>query len=403
MEKKKFNVNTAICDARNVTEAVLESYESVEINAAVILVSEESKELMSRYDVNMNAAEVMEVPKDTEFMVQNGTYEITDSTLLSKPTFLVVNGSLDIKTSSQEVLDSFTSILVNGLVSYPSNIEDKLPPIKVNGSTESYPADAIKLKRKFIMDKTFILRSKNAKYFARNKVVIEDENLDIDSLVNKDVEFITKRAVIAEGLLEKALPLFGEEVEIDVIPSGYKYIGSQILKDVLIKKYGDRLYVDGDFSITLEGENALEKLSELKVKGTVYILERLKDKFYDINSEYSDLKTIKGIIMEDKPSVTLDKRKISKHQEGITVQDCGMVYLKDDISPDEIEEKLQFISCGCIFCNEEQKSAVQGVSEDVGVIDDSGKSKAGGLGALIEGSGILDKNTKVVNAASYTM
>lgn len=393
MEKKKLEVNTAICDARNVTEAVLESYESVKINAAMILVSAETKELISRYNVNMNTALVMEVPREIELMVQNGSYDITDSTVLSKPVVLVVNGTLDIRTSNQEVLDNFTSIIVNGLVSSPSDIKDKLPTIKINGTTEYYPADAVKLKSKFIMDRIFILRAKNGKYYVRNKVVIPDDTLEISSLVDAGAKFITKRAVIVEDLLEKALPLFDESVEIDMIPTGYQYMGSEALNDALIRKYGNDLYVDGDFIIRLESESALDKLSNLRVKGTVFIAEKLEEKFYDLDLEYNDVKTIKGIIMGDKASLTLDQHTVSKHQEGITIQDCGMVYLKEDITADAIEEKLQFIDCGCIFCSENQKSAVESVSEDVGVIE----HKVGGFGNL------SNKDTKVVNAASYTM
>lgn len=403
MEKKKLYVNAAMCDARNVSQSVLESYESIQINAATVLVSKESKELISKYDVSMNTAEVMEAPKNVEVMVQNGKYEISSNTVLSNPVILVVNGSLDINTDSQEVLEKFVSILVNGSVSYSSDIKNKLPMIKVNGSTDCYPSDAVRLKSTFIMDKTFIMRARNGKYYARNKVVIPDENLDMPSLVDSGVSFITKKAVIVENLLEKALPLFDENVEIEVIPVGYSYTGSDVLSDALIRKHGTNLYVDGDLTINLESESALDKLSKLKVNGTVLIANGLVDKFNEINPEYNNIKTIKGAIIEDKPSVTIDRRKINKYEEGITVIDCGVVYLKDDLTIDEIEEKLQFIDCGCIFCNEEQKLAVELVSEDVGYIDDSGKGKLGSIGGLIKDSGLFDKDTKVINAASYVL
>lgn len=381
----------------------MDSYESVDINAALIVVSQESKELISRYDVNMNAASIQEVPADIEVMIQNGKYEITDGTSLAKPVALVVNGKLDITTSSKEVLDKFYLIIVNGLVEYPDNIEDKLPNISVNGKTESYPAHAIRLKSKFIMDKSFILRAEAGKYFARSKVVIADESLNIHSLVEKGASFITKKAVIAEELLEKALSLFDLETDIETIPEDYKYIAGDTLKDSLIKKHGNKLYVDGDLTITLEGEEALDKLESVKVVGTVYIMERLKDKFYDIDSEYDDIKTIKGFVLGDRPTVSIDSRLISKHKDGITIQDCAAVNIKADVSPEEIEENLQFIDCASIFCNEEQKSAVESVAEDVAFIDDSGKSKGAGLKALFDESGILDKDTKTINAATYTM
>ena len=300
----------------------------------------------------------------------------------------------------------FVSIQVNGSVSYPSDIKGKLPKIKVNGSTDSYPSDAIRLKKNLLLDKTFILRAREAKYYVKNKLVISDENLDITSLVEKGATFITKKALIAESLLEKSLDLFDESVEIEMIPTGLVYIeGDELLNDNLIRKYGDKLYVGGGLTINLESENALNKLSKLVVKGDILIINKLMDTFYDKNLEYNSIKIIKGTIFKDKAFATIDKRMMEKQEDGITVTDCGVVNIKKDISPEEIEEKLQFIDCGVINCSPEQKSSVELVSEDVGVINDSDIGKLGGLGDLIKGSGLFDRNsdTKVVNAASYTM
>lgn len=406
MEKRKLVVNVAICDARNVSEATLNSYESIDINAATVLVSKESKELMSKYNINMNIAEVLEVNNDAELMVQNGRYEISNSTLLSKPVILVVNGALDITTSSQEVLEMFVSIQVNGSVSYPSDIKGKLPKISVNGATDSYPSDAIKLKKKLVVDKAFILRAKDEKYYVKNKVVISDENLDITSLIEKGATFITKNAIIIESLLEKSLDLFDESVEIEMIPAGLVYIeGDELLNDNLIRKYGDRLYVDGNLTINLESESALNKLSKLAIKGDVLIINKLINNFYDKSLEYNSIKIIKGTILKDKAFATIDKRIIEKQEEGITIADCGVVNLKNDINSEEIEEKLQFINCGVINCSPEQKSSVELVSEDVGFINDNDIGKLDGFKEMVKGSGLFDKDsdTKVVNAASYTM
>jgi len=63
---------------------------------------------------------------------------------------------------------------------------------------------------------------------------------------------------------------------------------------------------------------------------------------------------------------------------------------------------LQFIDCGCVFCNEEQRSAIELVSEDVGQINDS-DNKSGFLNGMIDGLGLHDKDAQVVNAAKYTM
>lgn len=403
MEKKKLVINTALCDARTVSEATLESYKEISINAATVLVSQESKDLLAKYNVTMNTADVTEIPKEAEIMVQNGSYVISDSTLLSKPVVLIVNGSLNIDTKSKEVLEKFISIQVNGSVSYPSDIKDLLPLIKVNGSTDSYPGDAIRLKNKLMMDRTFILRAKGEKYYVRNKVIIPDENLDIGSLVEKGASFITKKAVIADNLLEEALPLFDEHVEIKTIPAGYAYISGSILNDQIIRKHGDKLYVDGDLTIDNESEDALYKLTSLKVEGTVFIIDRLVDKLHSINPDYNNLEATKGATLGDKPFFTIDKATLDRYPEGVRILDCGIVNVKDDIDSDEIVEKLEFVDCGIINCSPEQKSAVEMVSKDVGLITDSVKGKMDSIKGLFGGLGQGDSDTKVINAATYTM
>jgi len=403
VEKKKLIINSAICDARNVSETTLDAYREISINAATILVSRESKELMAGYNVTMNTAEVTEVLKDAEIMVQNGSYKITNGTIFSKPIVLIVNGSLSIETKSQEVLDKIIFIQVNGSASYPSDIKDKLPIIKVKGSIDSYPGDAIKLKSRLTMDKTFILRAKGEKYYVKSKVVIPDKDLDIALLKDIGATFITRKAIIAEGLLEEALPLFDENVDIKIIPNGFAYTSSQVLNDVLVRKYGDKLYIDGDLTIEPESENALDKLTGLKVEGTVLINDRLVDKFHNIDPEYNDMEIVRGSGIGDRAFLTIDKRILNKHSEGMRIYDCGIVNIKEDISPEEIEEGLQFIACGVINCSEEQKSAVESVSKDIGLINDSPKGKMDDLKGLLGGSDKSDENTNLVNAAIYTM
>jgi hypothetical protein len=403
MEKKKLIINSAVCDARNVSESTLEAYESIVINAASILVTRETNELMSRYNVSMNAADVTEVPADAELMIENGNYEITGSTVISRPAVLIVNGKLDIGKGSQEALKKFLSITVNGSVSFPSDMKEQLPELNVNGSTDCYPGDAIRLQSNLVVDRTFIIRAKKAKYYVKNKVVIADGNLDISKLVEKGAAFITKQAIIAEGLLEGALPLFSEEVDIKTIPDGFTYVSDAVLSDALVQKNGDKLFVDGDLTINNESESALDKLSSLKINGKVLIVKKFVDKFQSLNADYNEIRTIKGKVLEDKVNVRIDKRMVTIQQDGITVTDCGMVNLNEDIPPEEIEEKLEFIDCGCIFCYPDQRSAVELVSEDVGRIDDSGRMGLSGMKEMAEGLHLFDKDTKVVNTVKYKM
>ena len=76
--KKNKMINAATCDARAVTEESLAGYENITINAAILIVGERSKELLNKYPVTMNVANVLEVPDGDNITVQaiNGKGEI---------------------------------------------------------------------------------------------------------------------------------------------------------------------------------------------------------------------------------------------------------------------------------------------------------------------------------------
>jgi hypothetical protein len=94
---------------------------------------------------------------------------------------------------------------------------------------------------------------------------------------------------------------------------------------------------------------------------------------------------------------------LTDSDDGLTIMDCGIVKLDAEIFPSEIEEKLQFIDCGVVSCSTDQRGVIELVSEDVGLISDKG---IGGLESLVEDEdspNLYQKNTQVINAASYKM
>ena len=403
MENKKLIVNSAVCDTRLVTEELLNSYESIEINTASMLVSTKSKELLSRYHVSINVSDMIEIGDDAEVNVQNGSFEISKGTIMAKPTVLIVNGSLQIAKDSEEALKTFISIFVNGSITYPSGLQNQLPPLKVNGSTTTYPSDAICLKNKLILDKAFIIKAKEARYYVKNKVVIADEALNLSSLINKGSSFITKRAIISEALLEDGVHLFEDDTDIIIIPSGYRYVQGGNLNEMMVNKDGSKLYVDGDLIITADSENALDKLTGIRVNGSILLTDKLKDRFLKLDAEYDEIKKIKGNIITDKGILKISRQTLMGLDDGLTIIDCGMVTLDMDITPSEIEEMLQFIDCGAISCTSEQRGAIELVSEDVGYISDKGLGGLEKLGEEEDEPSLYQKNTQVINAATYKM
>ena len=161
---KKFMINCATCDARKATEETLAAYESVVINAATVLVSSESKELLNRYGVTMNCANVFELPSDVEVCTVNGSHRIESGDAIGGKKYLFVNGSVTIGSNTQQVLEQYVGITVNGSLTCPESVSAALGKIVVNGSTTCYPDGAIILKRSAVIDRLFALRAKDSLY-----------------------------------------------------------------------------------------------------------------------------------------------------------------------------------------------------------------------------------------------
>ena len=115
MDKQELIVNCSICDARNVTEETLASYQSLSINTGVLLSSDRSRQLFARYPITLNSATVIDWKRveDPVISTYNGTYELKADNQPSQPTILIVNGKLTIHPLAASVLASYVKIIVN--------------------------------------------------------------------------------------------------------------------------------------------------------------------------------------------------------------------------------------------------------------------------------------------------
>lgn len=400
MSKKKLAINTALCDARNICEDTLESYEDITINAAVVVTTFESRALLHKYNVTMNCSDIIETANNEDLMVQNGKYVIHASDMEGKPAFLLVNGSLAIEPGAEKAVSRFTSICVNGSVTYPESMSSSLGSLKVNGSTNCYPDDAILLNKTFIVDKTFIKRCKNSKYYAQKRVVLIDSSLDVGEMVNKGVFFITEKAIVTESLLEGSFPLFSDNTVIVTVPDRCSFINEDTtLSKSLLIKYGTKLYINGDLAIGPSDEELLKKLEYLYVSGDIRLPKALEEVFSGINAEYRNLHIVRDKCITDRVQLFIDNRMLNENPGGITVIDCVDVNIAEDASPELLLERLELRDCVNIRCSPEQRSAVEQIADAVH-IDDSGKSPEGLLGNLMPGSN-SSQDVKIVNAASY--
>lgn len=408
---KKMIINCANCDARKVTEETLAAYETIVINAAAILVSPATKELMNRYGVVMNCASVTELEADVEVSSVNGSAQIKSTDAAAGKRYLTVNGSLTIGPDTQKVLEQYVGISVNGSVTYPESASAYLAKMTVNGSATSYPDDAIVLKRNAVIDRLFALRAKNSLYWSAKRMIMVDPQLDAAVLEKKGASFFAKEVIIAESKVEGMIGLIDENADIVIVPDGTAVVLDDVeLDELVLKKYGNKLYVVGDLKVREDAADVLSRVEYLNVCGDALVAEGLKKQLVaaltEISGEVKLLKQPKGRHICDKLSLKITRWLLEQEQDGISVSDCMKVTLDEDIPNDLILEKLSFSDCMQIKCSPKQEAAVMAVSEDVMTIGAGDGENDLGIGDVIRGAlgGAKELlNTKMVNTSDYVM
>ena len=408
---KRKVINAATCDARGVTEDSLAGYDDITINAAILIVGERSRELLNKYPVTMNAANILELPDSQDIKVRNinGKGEIgPDSD--GAGVFLSVNGKLVISDGSLDAVKSYSRIVVNGKVLMPKSYGGRFPNIQVNGKTEYYPDGATILKADTEIDDLFVLRASNTLYYSSGNLYFLDTGIDTEKMIEKGLKFSAGKIVIAESLIRTLVSLVDEEAEIVIVPDGTRLIDDDLeLKPKTIRKYGTKLCVTGDVSI--KDAEALSSLEYLFADGTVSVSKELEDAFEEIESVYDDLKIIDPELgrITDRPMVKVGAAVLEKYPKGVRVEDCDKVTLSEDLSAEDIIEKLHIVDCAMVICSKEQEDAVGMIAEDVAMIQVSGQGSddedgedGGALGMFGSFLGKL-KDTQIINAAEYKM
>ena len=292
----------------------------------------------------------------------------------------------------------------------PRSFEGQFPNIKVNGKIGYYPDGATILKADTQIDALFILRASNSLYYSSGNLYFLDTELDSEKMIEKGMKFSARKIVIAESLVRKLVSLFDEETEIVKVPDGTYLIDDDLdLQPKTIKKYGPKLCVTGDVSI--KDAEALSSLEYLFSDGTVSVNKDLEDVFDEIESVYDELRIVDpdlGYIV-DRPMVKIGVAILKKYPKGVHIEDCAKVTLSEDLSTEDIMDKLHIADCAMVVCSKEQEETVNMIAEDVAMIrvagqdledeDESDGMIGGTLGSFL---GKL-KDTQIINAAEYKM
>lgn len=400
MKNKMINVVT--CDARKVAEESLAGFEKISINAAILIVDERSKILLNKYPVTVNAANIAEVPAEAEITVKNinGTWAIgpeTDGTGV----LLMVNGKMTVAEGAEEALKSYYRIMVNGKVLMPKSCQGQCPNLQINGRIEYYPDGAMILKAATEIDDLFVSRAENSLYYSSGTLFFLDTGNDTEKMLAKKMRFVAKRIVLTESMVDTLLPLFDEEVELIRVPDGTRHIDGDVeLELKTIKKYGTKLCISGD--VAIKDAEALSSLEYLFTDGTLSVNKDLEEALDKIQSCYGKLKIMDpnvGYII-DRPKAKIGSAMLRKYPNGVRVEDCAKVTLSEELSTEDIIEKLYISDCALVVCTKEQEEAVHMIAEDVAMIRVSGQDSEGEAPGMLFGR---LKDTQVINAVEYTL
>lgn len=393
-EKKKYRLNCDVCDTRKMSADMFEEYDTICVNALILLVNQRSKEILKRYPVQLNVDTVVETDADVDIQTQNGAMEITPEQRMEREIILIVNGVLKIAPGSEDILKHYLHIVVNGVVRCPKSMQSCLAGMTVNGKAEIYPDDCIMLHATEVLDSYFPLRAKeNAKYYARKRIVLLNEKTDAALLAEKKVQFVTPEFIVTEGMVKTVIPLLSDETRLAVVPDGCCFVNEDAVLDESLTGR-ENLYINGNLQLVEASMPLLAELQYLHVNGEVRLLPEQKETFLKLHAEYNSLRLCKGKRIANKLAVHVDEAMLAGAERGICLQNCVRVEISETLGAEQIKDELQIENCAEVLCTQEQYAAVESVSRNAAHITVEGRQ---------ETEELPEENANCINADNYVL
>ena len=399
--KKKLNANAIVLDLRRLTEETLSAYEDISLNAVITLTNPRAQALLSQYDVKLNTVLCKNLPDDADIRasVTNGKTTLSAASKPEAKQVLVINGKVTVLPDAAETLRQYEALVVNGKATCPASLAALFTEAAtVNGKLVIYPDEAVVLSGRSVkLDRTFLLRAQERLYWNERLFVAVDPKLDAAALAAKGCRFAAPKAMLAESLAETLAPLFTEDTELVILPDGTAVVDDDLdLTAAALRRYGTKLYVLGDVTVSADCIAALGKLEFFHASGTVTLPQEAEETFCAIpDLAYDKLRVLSGHLFSGLPKLTLTPDLLAQYPEGIACVDCAMVRLDPALLPDEIAKHCQFDGCALVQCTEVQQNAVAAVSRNVAQIHASQKD-----GPL---SGLFDPDTASMQALQLTL
>lgn len=387
--KKKLNANAIVLDLRRLTEETLSAYESIALDAVVTLTTPRTQALLSQYGVKLNTVLCKSLPDDETIRasVTNGKTTLSAASRPEGRQVLVINGKVTVQPDAAETLRQYEALVVNGKATCPASLAALFTEAAtVNGKLVVYPDEAVVLSGRSVkLDRTFLLRAQERLYWNERLFVAVDPKLDAAALAAKGCRFAAPKAVLAESLAETLAPLFTEDTELVILPDGTAVVDDDLdLTASALRRYGNKLYVLGDVTVSADGAAALGRLEFFHASGTVTLPQEAEETFLAIpDLAYDELRVLSGHLFNGLPMLALSPEMLALHPEGVACIDCALVRLDPALLPDEIAKHCQFDGCALVQCTEVQQNAVASVSRNVAQIHTTDK-KGGPLEGLFD-------------------
>lgn len=361
---KKLEINAAVCDLRKVQEETLAAYESITIDAALALVNDRVRVLLARYPVTLSSISTLDLSDEVVFNIVNGETVLTGANAPDGKKFLYVNGRLKVAPDAGDALRQYIGIQVNGALYCPRSLLGRMGNLQVNGKTYAYPDGAVILKNTTVLDPLFLVRAKDALYWAAKRIIAVDPKLDSEALAARGARFFTGEAILAESHVPALAPLFDEDTNLVVVPDGASVVQDDLeLTAASLHRYGPRLYVLGDLTLTEASRSLLDQIEYLHVAGDVVLPASLVESFTALKAEYGELVVAKGRCITGLPRFSVSRAMLQNEPDGLQLTGCAYIALAEDIEPQLILEKLSLSGCAHIQCSPGQQDAVYLVSQ----------------------------------------
>lgn len=394
---KKIIGNAALVDARKLTPETVKTAPEIR-NAALILVSEQSKELLMALRIG-NVASVVCVPDEAALHVINGVGTLSAGTLLEKRLFILINGKLHIAhdVMPEEIANSVAGGVINGKVFCSASQLAALQGcnVQINGKAEAYP-DGCRPREggSPITAMEACTLSEGEKLYLCGRTMLEKGALD--KLNERGVRLYGAGLILYESDAEKLGACWqGDSSRLRLVKDGYRILTeNQYINRRNALTFRGALDIIGDVVIDSDVEAPmLDAVQRLRIEGALWVPMALMQRMMEKVEGDVEWMPYEGALIRCTDVLTLTGEMVDYWPERVTLLNSGVMEIAKDIEPETLKKHIVlFDNAGQITLTKAQHGALRMAFTGTGVIDEYKNEEK-------EESGAPDEEETLGNAA----